>query len=348
MRAFDGRVSIVLTLMLAGVLAVKMIDSQTAPMARPEAAKPAIEAAIKAAAKPTPQARPQTVVMPAPPVPRAAPVAAPEPKPTVTAMKPTPQIAPPPAAQPAIKPLKVAKVKPVVAPPVVAPKVEARAIKPLRPRLVAPDKPVEVNAAPVLLAQVESAQVEPAPPQPVKHPGTKAAATGRVLLRVLEHGKGPAIEIAWPESGAERAVLADHMRQCYGMRLALMDRAGALYTDTSHRGSPWTPNLDLYSGFVRRTSGRLPGGERALVADIRRRHGQVGATVHVFPRRVDALLLGGLQSLIGRRYHAAQSIRAHYSLHQSALTVGRLSVDGRNVEGRINLTAARHCRGTST
>ncbi len=339
MRAFDGRVSIVLTLILAGVLAVKMIDSQTAPMTRPEAAK--------AAANPTPQARPQTVVMPAPPAPLvalvAAPVAAPDPRPTVTAIKPTPQIAPPPAAQPAIKPLKVAKVKSVV-----APRVKARAIKPLRPRPVAPDKPVEVKAAPVLLAQVKPAQVEPVPPQPVKHPGTKAAATGRVLLRVLEHGKGPAIEIAWPESGAERAVLADHMRQCYGMRLALMDRAGALYTDTAHRGSPWTPNLDLYSGFVRRTSGRLPGGEQALVADIRRRHGQVGATVHVFPRRVDALLLGGLQSLIGRRYHAAQSIRAHYSLHQSALTVGRLSVDGRNVEGRINLTAARHCRGAST
>jgi len=261
-------------------------------------------------------------------------------------MQPARQTAPAQTAPPSVKPLAVTEVKPDVIPRTATPVME-----PLRPRPVsqtAPTKPVEVKTAPSALAKVKPTEVKSVAPQPVKHPGTKAAATGRVLLRVLEHGKGPAIEIAWPESGTVRTALADHMQQCYGMRLALMDPAGALYTDQSRRGAPWTPNLDLYSGFVRRTSGRLPGGERALAADIRRRHGPIGATVHVFPRRVDALLLGGLQSLIGGRYQSASSIRAHYALRQGALTVGRLSVDGRSVEGRINLSAARHCRGGST
>jgi len=328
MQSFDGRASVLLTLLLAGVLAAVMTETARPPADQPKAsqAKPETPPAESTAVS-------KTVVLPAPPTLDA-------PKPVVA------------AAEPAITPLTPTS----PAPQITSPKPQPRKIEPLRaaaPEKIQPPIPTTIKAAPAVtpVKAVQRPTPTPAPaakPQPVKHPSARAAATGRVLLRVLEHGEGPAIEIAWPETAVKRAALADHMRRCYGMRLALMNSAGALYADKTPRGSAWRPNLDLYSGFVRRTTGRLPGLERKQVAEIRRRHGPVGAPVHVFPRRVDALLLGGLQSLIGARYQTASSIRAHYSLSRGALTVGAISIDGRAAPGRINLAAAQHCRGGVT
>lgn len=342
MRSFGGRASILLTLVLAGVLAAKMVD------APPPVVKAAVEDTKPDLPEPKPKPNPQSVVLPAPPAPAAEEPIVAAAAPVVTPLQPTPpepsQTAP---TRPNIKPLPTTKIEVGV-----AHNIDASSIEPLRPapRVAAPSLETPDKVTPqVRQRPVEVIRQTPAPTKsrPAKHPGAKAAATGRVLLRVLEHGEGPAIEIAWPQSAAERAALADHLRQCYGMRLALMDGAGALYTGKSPRGAPWTPNLDLYSGFVRRTSGRLPGIERRLAGDIRRRHGRTGATVHIFPRRVDALLLGGLQSLAGARYQSSSSIQAHYNLVGGELTVGNLRVDGQTVAGTINLSAAEHCRGGS-
>ena len=53
----------------------------------------------------------------------------------------------------------------------------------------------------------------------------EAVRTGRALLRIFEHGEGPGIEIAWPGTIAQRECLHDILRRCFGMKLALIDRA---------------------------------------------------------------------------------------------------------------------------
>ncbi len=169
-----------------------------------------------------------------------------------------------------------------------------------------------------------------------------AVRTGRALLRILEHGEGPVIEIAWPDSTARRDRMRDVLRSCFGMRLALIDRAGGLYLDDGPRGRAWPIDLDRISGFVRRPNGRITSAERRAAARIRRYHRRLPATdpVRLFPRAVDAALLGGLGRLIGDDMRASKTITASYGLRRGRVTVGGIRVDGRIVAGEIDLSRA--------
>jgi hypothetical protein len=113
---------------------------------------------------------------------------------------------------------------------------------------------------------------------------------------------------------------------------------------------PWNPNLDRYSGFIRHPAGRTVPGEAGEAAQIRAHHGALwGArTVRLFPRNLDALLLGGLRRLVGPDYGAHRTIRAHYRLDGANLIVERVEADGRALPGRIDLGAASpSCRRAS-
>ena len=178
-------------------------------------------------------------------------------------------------------------------------------------------------------------------------PSPSAEAEGRVLLRILEHGSGPEIEIAWPVAALQRRALYRLFESCYGMEIAIIDIDGRLYGGKGVAGRPWRPNLDRYSGFVRQPSGRLTKDEIDGVARIRTRHGGLreADNVRLFPRRLDAMLLGGLKALIGERYVDTSAIRAHYRRDGNAVLVEGIRRDGRPVLGRIDLSAAaRNCR----
>ncbi len=173
-------------------------------------------------------------------------------------------------------------------------------------------------------------------------PDKATVAKGRVLLRILEHGAGPEIEIGWPETVSRRRRLHDYFRACFGMRISMMDGRGALYFAEGARGKPGRINLDRYSGFVRRPAGRIVHGERREALRIAAYHGGLrrAASVRLFPRRVDAVLLGGLRRLIGEAYGSARSIRASYRFASGRVSIGNIRVDGRPVRGRIELTGA--------
>lgn len=217
--------------------------------------------------------------------------------------------------------------------------------KPLTPEPEKKAEPVETPTPRPVKTVAAKAKADKPLPVRATRPTPQATATGRVLLRVLEHGKGPAIEIAWPAGGSERRRLADLMRRCYGMELALMDGQGRLYADQGAQGKAWRPNLDLYSGFVRHISGGLQAGERQTASRIRRRHSQTGSPVRIYPRRVDSLLLGGLRQIIGSSYSSAASIQATYRIEGHNVIVGGIGVDGRGRVGAVNLSAAAHCGG---
>jgi len=191
----------------------------------------------------------------------------------------------------------------------------------------------------------EVSQMTVAVDAPVNAPVTAAAdphtvREGRTLLRLLEHGRGPGIEIAWPAGRAGRQQLFHRFAACFGMRLALVDADGKLFAEGGVRGQSWAPNLDRYSDFVRRPAGRLTASERRRAGAIAVHHGRRGALVRVFPRRVDALLLAGLSQLVGPGYRAARTIRARYRQVAGRLSVEDVSVDGRAVAGRIELSRA--------
>jgi hypothetical protein len=260
-------------------------------------------------------------------------------------------VAPPEASSSLRLPPPPVALKPSAEAPVAVTALAARQAEP-EPQ-VAPLEPSQVEPAPVPSLRPLQAKVPDRRPAPkvsrmaeaVTAPVSAAAdphtvREGRTLLRLLEHGRGPGIEIAWPAGRAGRQQLFHRFAACFGMRLALVDAEGKLFAEGGVRGQPWAPNLDRYSGFVRRPAGRLTASERRQAGAIAAHHGRRGALVRVFPRRVDALLLAGLSQLVGPGYRAARTIRARYRQVAGRLSVEDVSVDGRAVAGRIELSRA--------
>ena len=221
-----------------------------------------------------------------------------------------------------------------------------------------PPKPAEPpRARPRIVplqAMPEPTAAKTASPKPKTNPPVAAPldpnelSRGRALLRILEHGAGPSVEIAWPEGAADRDRLFRVFRDCFAMEMALMDRDGRLYTLEGPPRQAWAINMDRYSGFVRQPAGRLTVTETRRAREIRRHHGGLGdaAMVRLFPRRVDALLLGGLRRLIGGGYGNGATIRAAYRLSSGRVGVNGVRIDGRPIPGRLDLSAAaRPCRG---
>lgn len=235
---------------------------------------------------------------------------------------PPPPVAPAVVAQTEVSPPTVAGPKPAPAPsptPSVAP--------------VAPQPLPTVSPT----ASTVATPLQPAPIPEVK-PTVADIQKGRTLLRVLEHGRGPGIEIAWPDGAAARERLFGLLDRCHGMKVAVLDELGNLFTLEQAPGQRWEINLDRYSGFLRQPSGQTARSEENLVRAIRRRHGLSGGTpVRIFPRHADAALLGGLEQRIGANYADSHQIRATYVLNGDRLRIDGLQVDGAPLPGRIDL-----------
>ena len=277
-----------------------------------------------------------TPLKPMPSQPVEMPVARTEPAPLLTPLRPEPrESTPSPAAEdlPRFEPLRP------------APRVEARA----EPR--APAAPVKVvpRPAPKPMAVAPTAPAEDRSNETVQvsfHGETPVLQEGRALLRILEHGQGPTVEIHWPDNRGRRENLYRTLSACYGMKTVLMDGGGNLYVRESGRGQAWRPNMDRYSGFVRQPRGYLATEEQREATAIARAHGLGGQmkAVRLFPRSVDAALLGGLRSLIGNGYGGARQIDADYRDSPSGLFVENIRVDGSRVSGRIAFPRVRSSR----
>ncbi|NKB21516.1 MAG: hypothetical protein GKS01_13565 [Alphaproteobacteria bacterium] len=279
---------------------------------------------------PPPTIRPRTVTPALKP-------SASQPEKSVAALKPNPSS----KKRPPPKPLKALKVSKLTRPTtkIVKPiaKIQAKAPKRLavKPRVLKTKAPKKVKRFP-----------KPKPKQQVVATA-KHKSTGRVLLRMLEHGKGPSIEIAWPQTAENRRQLYSTLTQCYGMQAAVLHHSKALFSASDPPGVSWKLNIDRFSGFLRSPQGADIAVESALFRQIAHRHSLENWTpVRVFPRTVDAVLLGGLEHLVGTHYGTAKRIKAYYSLTSSGLTLQNIRVDGRSVSGSVELpfSSRRQCR----
>ena len=265
-----------------------------------------------------------------------------EAEPAIAPLTPRPRAVLPAPAQ-VIEPLRPEPV-PETTPEVAAPMRPT----PPAPTPVAPVPEVPAPATVALPGDVEDAlpesdaEVAAAAVASTAATSEAAVAEGRALLRILEHGSGPAIEIAWPAAPGDRAELFQRFRGCFGMRLALIDGQGRLYTGEGAPGQPPAIDLDRLSGFVRQPAGAMAAVERRQFEDMRAYHriGSGLAPVRLFPRRVDAFLLGGLRQLIGESYMAAEVLHARYRLAGASVLVEAITVDDRPVAGRIDLGRA--------
>ncbi len=311
---------------------------------------PPPEAAPEPSPEPAQEITPLTAAVSAPEVqeieplkkqPQATAEAAPEAK-TIEPLKARPKTTEPLKARP--KTTEPLKARPKTIEPL---KARPKTIEPLkaRPKTIEP-----LKARPKTIEPLKARQPETPPPAPVvkiKSPqqapqdAKTAAQTGRPLLRMMEHGDGPSIEISWPRDSRARADLYRVFSQCYGMRVALMTAAGSLYDEASDPGQAWPINTDRFSGFLRRSQGGATADELATTRRIRARHGlSNAAAVRVFPRQTDAVLLGGLKNLTGDGYANGQTIRAAYRLSGWRVGIADIHVDSRPVAGEVDLSGA--------
>ena len=167
---------------------------------------------------------------------------------------------------------------------------------------------------------------------------------GRALLKMLEAGKGPVIEIAWPQEPVDRTRLYRLLTSCYGMQTAILANGSALYVTDSGPGKASNVNRDAISGFIRKPTGATTKAERSIVTRIRTRHGiATGDTVRLFPRDVDAVMLGGLGRIVGPGYLNYRTIRARYRLVGDRITVVEIRVDGIGRPGQVALPGTGRC-----
>ena len=173
----------------------------------------------------------------------------------------------------------------------------------------------------------------------------KPALDGRVLLRMLEHDKGPHVSFAWPDNKSIRQRLFQTFTQCLGVRVALMDKNGKLYRADDRPGESWPINLDTYSGFVRRPHGAITKRESGLIKNIRRNHNPPSPLFHVriFPRWLDAELLGRIRTVIGDGYMQTSNVTARYQISSGTILVRDIRADGKSMPGNITLPIKGHC-----
>lgn len=217
------------------------------------------------------------------------------------------------------------------------PKLKPRApVSQLEPEAELPPEPAKTPPAPMI--HVDAA---PAPPKPIAE--REVTTEGRVLLRMFEQGAGPSVEIRWPAQASERDRLYDVFTQCLGMKVGLLDDQGHVYLGEGPRNQAMAINLDKYSGFVRRPEGAIATDEQREIARIRAYHGMSAPSARMFPRRVDAYLLGGLRTAVGEQYLKMKSVRAAYRLNGRRVMIEAISADGRAVDGVIDLSAVASC-----
>jgi len=167
---------------------------------------------------------------------------------------------------------------------------------------------------------------------------------GRALLKILEHGKGPGIEIAWPNNARQRTRLFETLSACYGMKMALFDNNN-IYMSQGGSGRATTLNLDKYSGYIRQIEGSLTPPERRYVRKLRQYHGNRigGEVIRIFPRNVDAQILGGIKHFIGDNYMSSRVVSSKYTLKNGTVFLEGITVDGRFQPITIPLTGRSSC-----
>jgi hypothetical protein len=244
------------------------------------------------------------------------------------------------------KPWPVALPKPIAVSLPAPPKIQPPKVKVIQAKSI-----VKSGPSPIKLLRPKNTQslIRKAVSKPPKNPVSKisgnatdllnAVEKGRTLLRLLEHGTGPSVEFAWPNSAGARAALYQLLVQCHGMRVAVLDAENRLFTKESARGEKWQINLDRYSMFMRQISGRSEASEQLEISRIKQRQsGLVAAKpVRIFTRRMDAYVLGSLGQIIGVGYRSKSTIHAHYKVSDKTIFVTDIIADGVSKSGQIRV-----------
>lgn len=133
-------------------------------------------------------------------------------------------------------------------------------------------------------------------------------------------GKGPSIEVAWPNLVSEREMLFQLLTQCTGMRLGTLKNGEVNLIANSH-----VKNVKL-SDFVRIISGKMTKNEKYQFSNS-----QSGTPVRLFPLSIDINLIKKLSET--KAYYKSKSIKGQYQVALGNIWLKGITYDGIKTKG---------------
>lgn len=133
-------------------------------------------------------------------------------------------------------------------------------------------------------------------------------------------GKGPSIEVAWPNLVSEREMLFQLLTQCTGMRLGTLNNGDINLIANSH-----VKNVKL-SDFVRIINGKMTKSEKYQFSNT-----QSGTPVRLFPLSIDINLIKKLSET--KTYYKSKFITGQYQVALGNIWLKNISYDGIQAKG---------------
>ncbi|PAJ75165.1 hypothetical protein CJF42_06650 [Pseudoalteromonas sp. NBT06-2] len=133
-------------------------------------------------------------------------------------------------------------------------------------------------------------------------------------------GKGPAIEVAWPDLVNEREMLFQLLTQCTGMRLGVLNKGDINLIANSH-----VKNVKL-SDFVRIINGKMTKSEKYQFSNY-----SSGTPVRLFPLSIDINLIKKLSET--KVYYKSKSITGQYQVALGNIWLKEIAYDGIKAQG---------------
>jgi len=240
--------------------------------------------------------------------------------------------------QVAVPPLTVSPVQPT--PTALAPLAVPAPAKPmtapaLRPMAVAPPQQTPLLQSPrpqTLLSQTRAPQVTALQDLHIRQANLLK---GQQTLDMVANKGGLDMEIFWPDTARQSAYLYDVMTRCFGMRSAVLNRAGEMVS-TAGKGQANHAGL---SPLIRQLKQPASRGEADVIAKIVAQHHVRGAytPVRIFTKSVDARLVDGIAQLTGKPIGPNSVLRADYVIDQGRVFVANITHDGVRAAGRVLL-----------
>jgi len=240
--------------------------------------------------------------------------------------------------QVAVTPLTVSPVQPT--PTALAPLAVPAPAKPmtapaLRPMAVAPPQQTPLLQFPrtqTLLSQTRAPQVTALQDLHIRQANLLK---GQQTLDMVANKGGLDMEIFWPDTARQSAYLYDVMTRCFGMRSAVLNRAGEMVS-TAGKGQANHAGL---SPLIRQLKQPASRGEADVIAKIVAQHHVRGAytPVRIFTKSVDARLVDGIAQLTGKPIGPNSVLRADYVIDRGRVFVANITHDGVRAAGRVLL-----------
>ena len=140
------------------------------------------------------------------------------------------------------------------------------------------------------------------------------------------------MEIAWPQSNADRQVLFRRLHNCYGFERALLGRSGKVYGNAT--------DLSTRSPFLRQLQNGIDGKAESEKARMSKAYGVAEPVklIYLINRNSDAVLLGNLSQHIKSFGQENIKIRGTYAMRGNDIRIEDITVNGRSVPDVVSLS----------